>query len=115
MGFYGTSVNFGINCGFMVSICMQGGLVPVNGPDMGTTEKWRFILGAPLVLCSLSTILWLLVIKYDSIDFCIDQGNLVAAKAHLEMVYKFESEQQATETLNRLKELREAAKIEEAK
>jgi len=68
---YGTAVNFGIVIGLLVSICMQGEL-PTKTDEMMTTGYWRIILGAPIVLCTINSILWLLVIKQDSIDFLIE-------------------------------------------
>ena len=95
LSLYGTAVNFGIVLGLFVSICMQGAL-PTNPDDMMTTGYWRIILGAPIVICLTNSIFWLIVLKYDSIDFCIEQENLIAAKFHLELVYRFQSAEQST-------------------
>ncbi len=113
LSLYGTAVNFGIVLGLLVSICMQGAL-PTTPDEMLMTGYWRIILGAPIVLCLTNSIFWLIVMKHDSIDFCIEQDNLVAAKCHLELVYKFQSAQQSTDTLNNLKQVREAEKLEQA-
>jgi|LauGreDrversion4_2_1035121.scaffolds.fasta_scaffold302044_1 hypothetical protein len=68
---YGTSVNFGIVLGLLVSICMQGAL-PTNTQEMMTTGYWRLVLGAPVVTSLTNSIFWIVFIKYDSIDYCIE-------------------------------------------
>jgi len=79
MSVLATSMNFGIVFGMFVSILMQGGL-PTDQAEMMTTGYWRIVLGAPIVLCLVNIIFWLIVIRYDSIDFCIEQDNIVGAK-----------------------------------
>lgn len=82
LSFYGTSVNFGIVFGLLVSITFQGLILPDPGDTVAdeTSHSWRYVMGAPVVICITNAIFWLIVLRFDSIDYCIEQENFKDAK-----------------------------------
>jgi hypothetical protein len=84
---------------------MQG-LLPTDPAQMATTGFWRIILGTPIVSCSINAIMFIVMIRHDSVDFLIDRMQFEQAREHLKMVYQYDQEYKIENELDRLKALR---------
>lgn len=104
LSYMGTSVNFGIVFGLLVSTTIQNLMLPQKGdPDYLTSGAWRYPLGAPIVISGVSFLSWLLIFQYESIEFSVDQKNTKAALALIKRVYVFQRPEQADQALKEIK------------
>lgn len=87
MGYVGTSINFGIVFGLLVSTTVQNiSLADKASADYITSKSWMWPMGSPALVASISTLLWLILFE-DSIDFQLEKGNEEGAKVSLCKVY----------------------------
>lgn len=104
LSYMGTGVNTGIVFGLVVSTFTQNmSLDSLSKEEQLTTDAWRWpLVFVPMMMSSASTMLWLLILPYDSIEFCLDNGHDSCAKVLLKKMYKFDDPENVDDDLNNL-------------
>jgi hypothetical protein len=108
LSFYGTSVNFGIVLGVLMAMIVQGMVLPTDPKEMQTTTAWMIVFAAPIFI-SLSNIwMWKYYLKFEPIDFSIENEDEDEAEALLNCVYNYDHPQQSALALNKMKQEKES-------
>ena len=91
LSYMGTSVNFGIILGLLVSTTVQNlCLGHLTDEQLKTTTAWRWPLAfVPLTINLISVLLVLCYLRQDSIDFCLEKNKTEEAKKLAKRVYVF--------------------------
>lgn len=64
-----------------------------DSPDLQTSMSWRYGFAAPGILALVSSLMWLFLIRVDSLAFLIDEEREDQAFNLFRRIYKFNSAQ----------------------
>jgi MFS family permease len=93
LGFIGTAVNTGIIFALLVSDFIQGSTLPKTTDDAGIAACetcWRPGFYWPGIIAGISIISWLILIRFDSLYYCIDKYQEENGLKQFRRVYAFQ-------------------------
>jgi MFS family permease len=104
LSYMGTSVNFGIVLGLLVSTIVQNLALPQkDDADYYTTNAWIYPFIAPIVVSAVSMLSWLTAFRDESVEFSMEKKDDEAAKRLLCRVYDFDEPEMAEQVLEDLR------------
>ena len=69
---------------------VQGMVLPTDPIEMKTTTTWKIVFAAPIFISLGNILLWKYYLKFEPIDFSIDNEDEDEAEALLNCVYNYD-------------------------
>lgn len=71
MGLFSSTINLGIIFGVMICLFCGLPLIAMSDAELKTTDIWMITNAAPIVLCTINTLLFLTVFREEPLDFLL--------------------------------------------
>lgn len=90
MGLYGPFIASSAALGSTIALLM-GNVLPSDGSkELESTNAWRYIFGAPLILSFIQLVAVFFVYKEETVKFAISKGNFEEAEKFIKKAYVYE-------------------------
>lgn len=108
LGFCSTAINTGIVMFLFITACIQGQTLPgfQDEEEIAVTTGWRYGFIAPGIVAILNSMMWICLIRYDSLYFLIEKGRDKDALEQFKRVYNYKDETECKEEFEKVKDSR---------